>query len=130
MADPLTLLALHFLLAHGPEIGADLAKPLPYAPEGPTLPEIGDAALLCYHPTARFLQAELLESPWSGGELWQAERSSLISIEYAGALTRQSYVLTVALIERGGNVRGVLLADSALVPASPLCSLNHWTAAK
>ena len=125
MADPLTIMTLNFLLA----VAREPPAPPPYAPEGSTLPKIADAALHCYHPKARLLHVELLESPWSGGEQWQSERSSLVSIVYAGALTRQSYVLTVALIERGGNVRGVLLADSSLVPASPRCSLDHWTAA-
>lgn len=128
MADPLTILALKFLLdqvhvaqqAQAPSVQQENVINLRDAGE------VGEAILKCYHPTGRFHSVDVIETPWSRGPQYRARSSTLLRIDYSGGFTRRPYVIVVALVERDDQLKAIIQQDSAVVPANPRCSLDQW----
>lgn len=82
--------------------------------------------LKCYHPTARYLSADVAQSPWSRGEQYQAAKSSLLVIRFSG-LTNQTYEMQVGVVERQGSIRTAVISETAKIRASNRCELESWT---
>jgi hypothetical protein len=126
MADPLTTVAFQFLFQFA------LAQSQPgYEPAGPSLPEVAERVLHCYHPTGRFHGAALLDGRWPPGYGYSTAAepitaSVLIRIDWAGGFTNQPYATDVALVERGNMVLAVIQGDNAPIGASRRCPLDTW----
>jgi hypothetical protein len=88
--------------------------------------DLGKGILKCYHGTARFRSAHLLEAPWHKQPEYGADRSALIRISYLGA-SGQQYSMMVGLIGKQTKIRAAIQSDNAKVPASGKCGLNNWT---
>jgi hypothetical protein len=88
--------------------------------------DLGKSVLKCYHGTARYRSAHLLEAPWHKQRDYGADRSALIRISYAGA-SGQEYSMMVGLMGKQTQVRAAIQSDNAKVPASGKCALNDWT---
>lgn len=82
--------------------------------------------LKCYHPSARYQSADVVETPWSRQEQYKASKSSLISIKFAG-LTNTNYEIRVGLVEREGAVMTTVVQENAKIRASSKCQLENWT---
>lgn len=132
MPDPVSL-ALTFLLQAARPVATDAMRnattaPRDYRPQSQTLPDVGAAVLQCYHSTGRFRAAQVLQAPWQEARQWQATQSAVLRISYTGGFTGQPYAMDVALMEREGRVRAVVLSDNALTPPSRRCALEAWQA--
>ena len=88
--------------------------------------DMSQQILKCYHPTARFQSADVVESPWSRQSQYNATKSSLITIRFAG-ITNAKYEMQVGLVERDGAVKAAVLKETAKVRASSRCVLEKWT---
>ena len=76
-------------------------------------------------PTARYQGAEVVESPWSKQDQYNATKSSLINIQFTG-ITNAKYTMQVGLVERDGNVKAAVVQETAKVRASSKCALENW----
>lgn len=88
--------------------------------------DMNQQILKCYHPSARYQGAEVVESPWSKQDQYNATKSSLISISFAG-LTNTKYTMQVGLVERDGAVKATVVQETAKIRASSKCALENWT---
>ena len=82
--------------------------------------------LHCYHRTARYRVADVIESPWSRQAQYGAEKSAVIRIQYVG-VTGAPYQMHVAVLGKSDAIRAAVLGDSARVPYSKQCVLEQWT---
>ncbi len=87
--------------------------------------DMSQQILKCYHPTARYQGAEVVESPWSKQDQYNATKSSLINIQFTG-ITNAKYTMQVGLVERDGNVKAAVVQETAKVRASSKCALENW----
>lgn len=89
--------------------------------------DMSQQILRCYHPTARYRDAKLVEAPWREQHQYNATSSSVIEIRYVG-LSNATYSMVVGLVGRNGEVRTTVVSDSAKIRASARCRLEDWTA--
>lgn len=90
------------------------------------LADMSQQILKCYHPTARFQTADVIETPWSRQDQYSATKSSLISIQFVG-LTNAKYVMQVGLVERNETIKAVVVQETSKIRASAKCELENWT---
>lgn len=90
--------------------------------------DMSRGVLQCYHKTARFINADVLGSPWKRQDQYAAQNSMVVKIRYAGVSTA-TYEMVVAVMAKDDKVRTAVLADSATVPYSKKCQLEEWTGA-
>jgi hypothetical protein len=88
--------------------------------------DLSRGILNCYHRTARYQAADVVQQPWSRQGQYGADKSAIIRIRYFG-VTSASYQITVALLGKGNALRTAVLQDTALVPYSKKCELEQWT---
>jgi hypothetical protein len=130
--EPVSL-ALAFLLKH-PSVAKD-------AMEKATAPAVVDVSkmqgsfadmsrgvLQCYHKTARFVNADLVGSPWNRQAQYAAQNSMVVRIRYTGVSTAH-YEMVVAVMAKDDKVRTAVLGDTATVPYNKKCQLEDWTGA-
>ncbi|MGI4846768.1 MAG: hypothetical protein ACRYGK_01305 [Janthinobacterium lividum] len=91
----------------------------------PAFDRMARSVLKCYHGTARYRDAHLLEAPWEKQLAWHGDRSALIRISYAGA-SGQQYSMMVGLVGRSGMLKAEIQSDNARAKPNPRCSLNDW----
>ena len=91
-----------------------------------SFPELTRGILTCYHRTAKYQVAQVLESPWAGQSRYGAKASALIQIRYTG-VTGAPYFMHVALLGTQNAFRTSVVLDSANIPYSKDCSLEQWT---
>ena len=124
-------LALQLFL-HNPEIALagskEITRPgtVDMAQMQESFADLSRGILNCYHRTARFREADLLEKPWGRQAQYGADHSALIQIQYAG-ITRASYKMQVVVMTKGGQIRTQVLHDSAIIPFNKKCQLENWT---
>jgi hypothetical protein len=82
--------------------------------------------LNCYHRTARYQIAQVLQSPWTHQDQYRADKSALISIHYSGVSGAQ-YQMVVAVLAKGSAVRTAVINDTAAIRYSNKCQLEQWT---
>ena len=88
--------------------------------------DMSQQILKCYHPTARYQAADVIESPWSRQDQYKATKSTLLSIQFTG-LTNAKYVMQVGLVERNGAVKTTVVQETSKIRASAKCALENWT---
>ena len=89
------------------------------------LADASNAILECYHHTARYQRAQIVERPWSRQTEFGAAQSLLIRIEYVG-VTSTRHVMTAALMVRPDALRAFVVTDANSIPSNKNCALNKW----
>jgi len=83
--------------------------------------------LNCYHRTARYVVADVIQAPWDRQAQYSADQSAVVRIVYTG-VTGAQYQMFVAILAKQNAVRAAVLGDSARIPYSKQCELEQWTA--
>lgn len=91
--------------------------------------DMSQQILKCYHPTARFQSADMLESPWTRQAQYNATKSSLLEIRFAG-ISNAKYSMRVGLLEKDGQVKATVIQENTVARASAKCALENWTSTK
>lgn len=84
--------------------------------------------LNCYHRTARYQFADPIAANWPRQNQYGATDSVVIRINYEG-VTRQRYVMHVAVLAKQNAVRTVVINDNAVMRWSRDCELENWKSA-
>ncbi len=130
MPDLLTMVLSFVLQSAQPGLAEAMrpgaAAPRGFAPQSAALPDLGAAVLQCYFATGRFRAVQVLQRPWTEAGQYQADRSAVIRLHWTGGFTGRPYMTDVALMERGGMARGVVLGSNAILPPSTQCALERW----
>lgn len=126
-------LILGFLLQH-PNIAAQAGKSLPPPRKVDTavmqasFADMAKEVLGCYHHTARYVVADVVQKPWDRQTQYGASQSALVRISYKG-LSGIPFQMTVAILNKDQSVRTAVLNDTATVPYNKKCQLEQWTGA-
>lgn len=91
-----------------------------------SLAETAASVIRCYHPTANYQAVQIVQAPWSQQPAWDANSSIELLIYWRGAFVGGEYKTEVALVQRDNYIRGILLGDTAMVPANNRCALGNW----
>jgi hypothetical protein len=83
------------------------------------------AVLKCYHRTAQFSEADVLQTPWPRQAQYGADRSALVRIKFSG-ISGSKYSMVVAVMGRKSAMRVHVVQDDAVVPPSTKCGLDSW----
>lgn len=126
-------LAFSFLLQH-PNVATagakEIAKPgaVNVSQMQSSFADLSKGILYCYHKTARYRVADVIQKPWERQNQYDAENSAVIHIQYSG-LSGAPYQMIVAVLSKGGRLRSAVLQDTAVVPYNKKCELENWTSA-
>jgi len=91
--------------------------------------DLMQTVLKCYHRTARYTSADIIERPWSRQAQYNARASALVRIEYRG-VTGARYQMNVGMLAKPAALKTVVQTDSAQIPASNRCALADWVPIK
>jgi hypothetical protein len=92
------------------------------------LADASTAILKCYHPTASYRHAQIIQGPWSRQGEFGAQRSIVIQIDYEG-LAGVPHVMAAALMVRPDSVRTFIVDDRNDIRPNKKCELEKWVAA-
>jgi hypothetical protein len=95
----------------------------------PRFTDFTKAVLNCYHPTARYQAATIVQRPWSRQAEYGAKGSALVSIEYLG-VSNANYTIVVGVLARPQAIKTVIRSDTAVVHAYENCELGDWVDVK
>ena len=95
----------------------------------PRFTEFATEVLKCYHPTARFRAATIVQRPWQRKAQDGAKGSAVISIEYIG-ISDATYTLVVGVLAKPEAIKTVIRTDTAKIKAYEQCELGEWVAVK
>lgn len=128
--DPITL-AFTFLMQNPDKVVAGaqhLTRPgtVDVTQMKTSFADLSRGILTCYHRTARYQLADVLERPWPRQGQYGADNSALIRIQYTG-LSASNYRMVVAVLGKGTQIRTTVVDDTAKVPYSKKCELEQWT---
>ena len=132
--DPLSLI-LAYALKNPQATGQALAEAnqpgvVDTAQMNASLIDFSRQTLRCYHKTARFVDADVLGSPWQNQYKYGAQSSVVIRISFQGGFTGEPYQMVVAAMGKERAFRTAVLQDTALVPYNKNCSLEEWVASR
>lgn len=88
--------------------------------------DLSRGVLKCYHKTAHYQVADVVQRPWPRQAQYAADNSAVIRIRYTG-ISASQYEMVVAVMVRNDQVRTAVLADSALIHYNKKCQLEEWT---
>jgi hypothetical protein len=130
--DPVSI-ALALLMKHPTEAASAVEKAtapalIDVARMHESFADLSTGILKCYHKTAHYQIADVVQQPWPRQSQYAADNSAVIRIRYTG-LSTASYEMVVAVMVRNDQVRTAVLADTAIVPFSKKCQLEQWTGA-
>ena len=97
--------------------------------DDPRFARFATSVLKCYHPTARFRNATIVQRPWQRKTQDGAKGSAVIAIEYVG-ISDATYTLTVGVLGRPEAIKTVIRSDTAKIKAWDQCELGDWVAVK
>jgi hypothetical protein len=123
---------INFLAAH-PASPASYSGVSPLGPEATEtrMPEIfADVAtsiLHCYHHTARYQLADVVQSPWEHEGQYGGDNSALIRIRYLGGSSGDLYEIDVGLVSRQDRIRTAVVNDNSPIRWDAECRLETWT---
>ena len=129
----LTVLALTWLLHHPGAVtqgAARAARPgvVDAKAMQASFADLTKGILNCYHRTARYQVADVVQAPWERQTQYGADKSAVVRITYGG-MTGTQYQMYVVILGKDQAIRTAVLADSAKVPYSKACELEQWTSA-
>lgn len=119
-------------LLQNPDLAAESAKEIgkpgtvDVAKMKSSFADLSRGILNCYHKTARYQYADVVEKPWARQEQYGATNSALIHIRYAG-MSGAKYEMAVAILSKGTQIRSAVLADNAIIPYNKKCQLEEWS---
>jgi hypothetical protein len=90
--------------------------------------DLARGILLCYHESARYQLAEVMQRPWKRQDQYHADDSALIRIKFVGAISGIRYEMRVAVLARNEpkQVRTAIQADDAPFNPNRHCALDRW----
>ncbi len=128
--DPLSFALSMFL--KNPEMSASVAK----TAAAPAVVDVGKmkasfadlsmGILQCYHKTARYQLADVVQTPWPRQGQYSADKSAVIKIQFTG-MSNTKYEMLVAVMRQEEKFRTVVISDSAMVPYNKKCQLENWS---
>lgn len=140
--DPATLMFLWHLLQTGQQLN-QMSKDSPPVNVAPmSQPRTVDPATLhgsaadlytgilrCYHPSARYQLADVVQQPWDHQAQYEADGSALVRIRFFGKLSGNLYEMKVGVLSKNEpkQIRTAVLSDNAPFPPSAKCQLDRWT---
>jgi hypothetical protein len=130
----LTALALSWLLQH-PQAAASgaahMTRPgiVDTSAMQQSFADLSRGVLNCYHRTARYVVADVIQAPFDRQAQYAAEQSAVVRITYTG-ISGAQYQMFVAVMAKQNAVRAAVLADSAAMRYSRKCELEQWTVAQ
>jgi hypothetical protein len=86
------------------------------------LADFSAGVLQCYHRTARYQGAELLERPWTGQPAEGVDHSALLRVRYLG-VTGAQHEMKVAILAGGTVAHAEVVEDTAILPFNRKCNL-------
>jgi hypothetical protein len=89
---------------------------------------LSSGILTCYHKTAHFQVADVVQQPWPRQSQYVADNSAFIRIQYEG-ISATPYQMVIAVLVRKDQVRTAVLSDTAIVPFDKKCQLEQWSGA-
>lgn len=92
----------------------------------PSIADFSRGVLHCYHRTARYQFADVVQKPWARQGQYGASNSAVIRIRYSG-VSGASYEMVVGVLAKEKQVRTAVLQDTAVVPYSKRCQLEEWS---
>ena len=95
----------------------------------PRFTDFAKGVLNCYHPTARYRAASIVQRPWQRQAQYGAKGSALVSIEYVG-VSNANYTMVIGVLAKPGAIRTGIRSDTAKVRAYENCELNDWVEVK
>ena len=122
--------AITFLAAH-PATPASYSSISPFAPEPSetrmpdTFADVAESILHCYHPTARYQLADVVQTPWNHEGQHGGDNSALIRIRYFNATSDQPYEMNVGLTSRQDQLRTTVVNDSSPIRWDANCQLEN-----
>jgi hypothetical protein len=123
--DPMTDHVIALILQILASTPAEPARP-PQPSGSDAIAEVAENVIKCYYSHAAFRAVFVAEQPWSGASKYQADRSALLAITWDGPRW-QGYQTQVALLQRGRELRGLVVSDGAnFFGANLRCSLERW----
>jgi hypothetical protein len=93
--------------------------------QDPRFTNFAKGVLHCYHPTARYQAASIVQRPWQRQKEYGAKGSALISIEYLG-VSNANYTIVVGVLGKPQQIKTVIRSDTAVVHAYENCELGDW----
>lgn len=87
--------------------------------------DLSREVLRCYHKSARFKDANILEQPWQRQAQYGADNSAVIRVRFSG-VSGLSYEIIFAVLLKQGMVRTAIIGDSAMIPYNKNCQLENW----
>ncbi len=124
--------AINFLVAH-PESPANASSVSPFGPDASetrmpeTLVDLATSILHCYHRTARYQLADVVQTPWDRAGQYGGDNSALIRIRYFGVTSGELYEMNVGLVSRQEQVRTAVMNDNSPIAPNANCQLENWT---
>lgn len=132
---PLPLFVIHALTAvvtdssvSPPPSGHDLHNPSSGSfASADNLADASAAVLKCFHHTATYRKATIIQRPWPRQTEFGARASAVVRIEYQG-IAGNPYYLDAAIMMRPGAVRTYLVSNgNNRIPAKGMCELSaQW----
>jgi hypothetical protein len=91
--------------------------------------DLSTGILRCYHHTARYQLADVVESPWTRQSQYRADDSVLVRIQYFDGSSGQHHQMDVAVLARNdpSQMRTAVLSDSDPYRWDPKCQFERWT---
>jgi hypothetical protein len=130
--DPISIIFAFAM--KNPEMAASIAK-------STTKPAVVDASKLqmsfadmskeilkCYHKSARYDVADVVQAPWSRQSQYAAEKSAVVKISFSG-MSGSRYEMYVAVMKQGEKFRTAVIQENTVIPYSKKCSFEEWTEA-
>ena len=124
--------AINFLAAH-PALPVDHSSVSPFGPEASetrmpeTFADLAGSILHCYHHTARYQLADVVQTPWDQKGRYEGDNSALIRIRYYGPSSGDLYEMNVGLVSRQDQLRTAVLNDNSPIVWNANCALENWT---
>jgi hypothetical protein len=95
----------------------------------PRFTDFSKAVLNCYHPTARYQAATIVQRPWVRQKEYGAKGSALVSIEYVG-VSNANYTMVIGVLGKPQSIKTAIRSDTAVVHAYENCELADWVDVK
>jgi hypothetical protein len=85
--------------------------------------------LHCYHPTARYQIADVVQQPCDHQAQYGADGSALVRIRFFGKISGNLYEMKVGVLSKNEpkQIRTAVLSDNAPFMPSSRCQLDRWT---